>query len=115
MSHSRSGSPDATSPVPPSPSSQQEVAAAIGPDHEDHGESSRNPGAQRSPRQGTQQGPEQGVDQDEEDSATSVDWASVADSAIGVDPLSTMTAPDDVFSFVEENGRTYHSYNAPSK
>lgn len=26
-----------------------------------------------------------------------------------------MTAPDDVFSFVEENGRTYHSYKAPSK
>ncbi|KUI71409.1 Trans-aconitate 2-methyltransferase [Cytospora mali] len=24
-----------------------------------------------------------------------------------------MTAPDDVFSFVEENGRTYHSYKAP--
>lgn len=43
------------------------------------------------------------------------DSASVADSAIGVDPLSTMTAPDDVFSFVEENGRTYHSYKAPSK
>lgn len=26
-----------------------------------------------------------------------------------------MTAPDDVFLFVEENGRTYHSYKAPSK
>ncbi|ROW01870.1 hypothetical protein VMCG_05634 [Cytospora schulzeri] len=93
MSHSGSGSPDATSPVPPSPSSQREATAGVRPDQEDHEEGPRAPATQ-------------GHEHD-------YDSASVADSAIGVDPLSTMTAPDDVFSFVEENGRTYHSYKAP--
>lgn len=45
------------------------------------------------------------------------DSDSVADSAIAseTDILSTMTAPDEFFTFIEENGRTYHSYKASSK
>lgn len=44
-----------------------------------------------------------------------LDSDSVADSAIETDILSTMTAPDEFFNFIEENGRTYHSYKASSK
>lgn len=44
-----------------------------------------------------------------------LDSDSVADSAIETDILSTMTAPDEFFTFIEENGRTYHSYKASSK
>lgn len=43
------------------------------------------------------------------------DSDSVADSAIETDILSTMTAPDEFFAFIEENGRTYHSYKASSR
>lgn len=43
------------------------------------------------------------------------DSDSVADSAIETDILSTMTAPDEFFTFIEENGRTYHSYKASSR
>jgi hypothetical protein len=43
------------------------------------------------------------------------DSDSVADSAIETDILSTMTTTDECFQFIEENGRTYHSYKAPSK
>lgn len=55
--------------------------------------------------------------QDAHDSGQDHDFDSdsVADSAIETDILSTMTAPDEFFTFIEENGRTYHSYKASSR
>lgn len=89
MSNHPSGHPE-----PPSP---RETEAAGSPDGEALAEGST-----------AQDAHDDGRDHD-------FDSDSVADSAIETDVLSTMTAPDEFFTFIEENGRTYHSYKASSR
>lgn len=75
-------------------------------------EAAGSPGGEASAESSTAQTAQgaHGAEQDDD-----FDSDSVADSAIETDILSTMTAPDEFFAFIEENGRTYHSYKASSR